>query len=342
MPKTITLTDWKAATTAISVFRQSSQLKAVTNAFEQYAVNPMKLSLLRDTFGVWDKSPTPPAPAERTTLADARENLRYTLAHASGGAVVRATEVKPVGWTLKAWTRAAYGWTAPVVPTMQQPGLTPSQIARVNEAMRRAKLGAQAAHDAMVEVKRRNNLAGMVLTPAETAYHDYFHDPALVQAVLDRFAILSLAFSRVPTVVDIRNTTFGLDCYAACLRKNLTNRDGKGVLTLTGTVEVFLGRDFFAGGDYVASTSATVGTLVHEFAHGSFGAVNAPKVDANDNWELAPSTDNDDRWASPNNDEQSSTPELDKRLAAKEPQAALANADNYGEFAKQIIIAAQK
>jgi hypothetical protein len=81
---------------------------------------------------------------------------------------------------------------------------------------------------------------------------------------------------------------------------------------------------------YNRTTDATVGTLVHEMSHGSFSAVDAPPVDKGGNWKLAPDLNT---WASPDNDVQSSTPELDKRLAAKEPRAAIVNADNYGQFA---------
>jgi hypothetical protein len=128
-----------------------------------------------------------------------------------------------------------------------------------------------------------------------------------------------------------------MDCYAACFRKDLTTKGAKGDLTLTDSVEVFLGRDFFKGGNYEGSTSATVGTLIHEFAHGSFSAVDAPIVLENMHWELAPSVEPGNLWETPDNSRQSSTPELDKRLAVKESRAAIVNADNYGEFAKEMI-----
>ncbi len=342
MPKNITYQDWKNATNAVPFFKHSAQLKAVTDAFSQYNVNPMRLEALRTAFNTWDKATTPPVPAERTTLATAREDLRFTLGHTGGGPTIHATQVQPAGWTLKAWNRTDYPWTAPVTPPQKLSDLTSSQIARVNEAMRRAKHGAEVARDAMLEVKRRNNLNATPLPPEDTAYRELFRNPALIQTVLDRFTVLQLAFSRNPTVVDVRNTLYGTTCYAACFRRDLTAKSAQGVLTLSGAVEVFLGRGFFVGGDYEASTNATVGTLVHEFAHGSFSAVDAPRVLSNGNWELTPSTTPGNLWESPDNSKQSSTPELDRRLANKEPRAAIVNADNYGEYAKTLITQAQK
>jgi hypothetical protein len=345
MPKTITLDGWKSAVSAIPFFKQSAQIKAITEKFGEYAVNPGKLGALKDVFKAWDTATTGTVPAERTKLATAREDLKYTLEHAGGEPTVRAAQVKPMGWTLKAWTQADYPWTSAVATADKLPDLTPSQIARVNEAMRRAKGGAEVARDAMLLIKRRNNIAASPLPAEEQAYMDYFRDPAHIQTVLDRFTILQLAFSRNPTVVDVRNTLYGMDMKTdgACFRENLTSRDATThELALTGSVELFLCRGFFKGGGYVASTDVTVGTLVHEFSHGSFKAVDAPPVDANNNWILPPSTDAEDLWASPDNDQQSSTEEDDKLLAIKEPRAAIVNADNYGQFVKRLITQAQK
>lgn len=209
--------------------------------------------------------------------------------------------------------------------------------------MHRAKHGAEVARNAMLEVKRRNNLNATPLPPEDTAYRKLFRNPALIQTVLDRFTVLQLAFSPNPTVVDVRNTLYGTTCYAACFRRDLTVKSAHhGALTLSGGVEVFLSRGFFVGGDYEASTNATVGTLVHEFAHGSFSAVDAPRVMSNGNWELTPSTTPRNLWESPDKSKQSNTPELDRRLANKEPRAAIVNADNYGEYAKTLITQAQK
>jgi hypothetical protein len=95
---------------------------------------------------------------------------------------------------------------------------------------------------------------------------------------------------------------------------------------------------FNASAAFSSTSNATVGTFVHEMAHGAFHAVDAPKVDALNNWELAPElTAGDTYGASPDNDEQSSTPTLDKRLAIKDPTIANRNADNYGQFAVECL-----
>ena len=152
--------------------------------------------------------------------------------------------------------------------------------------------------------------------------------------MLANYKTLYEAFSSVPVMVDVRNTLYGLTCYAACFR-------GRKVAGL----EVFVGRGFFLAGAvqdrYDTSSSSTVGTLIHEFAHGSFKAVDAPTVDGNSNWVLQPmhlnDPNHDNYGASPDDAVQASTIDLDKALAAKSPDVALRNADNYCEFALLLL-----
>jgi hypothetical protein len=257
---------------------------------------------------------------------------------------VTATQIGPVGYRLYAPGDANYEQDGDAMLPLNQrlPDLTPVEIRRLNEAVARVLKAVSAARDAMIKIASKKSLAPP-LAAAEALYVDYFgaYDPARAQTVLKNFKTLhTVASGNGPIIFDHRNTDFGEDCYAACKRGTVVN-----------DLKIWMGRDFFAEGKaggsaavwnalsgtqsvYNRTTDATLGTLVHEMSHGSFRAVDAPKVDAGGNWELAPDAAT---WASPDNDEQSSTPELDKRLAKKEPRAAIVNADNYGQFAVEVM-----
>ena len=195
----------------------------------------------------------------------------------------------------------------------------------------------------MVLIAKKSALTG-TLTASEQAYVDYFgaYDQTRAQTVLDNFTVMALAFQRTPNVVDVRNTEYGKGCYAACFRNQMGSKHATTkVVSIAGSVEMFLGRIFFRS----KTTADSVGTLIHEFAHGSFNAVDAPRVFAGA-WELQPNhlTDptHDDYGESPNNTLQSSTSDLDKALALKSPSIAIRNADNYCQFALVIIAAHAK
>ena len=258
---------------------------------------------------------------------------------------ISASEVKPVGWTYKAWDPIVNNFTTAVAAGDKQPdALSADQIQRVNEAMRRARTAAQLARDAMVRLIGRNNFANLPLPVEEQSYLDYFgpFDATRAQKVLHNFKILTIAFEKGPVMIDLRNTEYGKTCYAACYRSNLGSKAAKtGELSLTGKVDMFLGRDFFKKGDYDKSTDNTIGTLVHEFAHGAFDAVDVPPVNALGGWGHTRKSDDPtsrDFGESTNNSIQASTPDADKLLAKHKPAYAIVNADCYGQFARQILM----
>jgi len=199
------------------------------------------------------------------------------------------------------------------------------------------------ARDALISVNRTKKFNEPV-GGLEKIYVNFFgaYDSARFNQVMMNFRALCLAFGNTPKVIDLRNTAYGMTCYAACYRKNLKSVSGKGVLSLTGKVDMFLGRAFFKGGNYEGSTNATVGTLVHEFAHGTIDAVDAPRVTSDLNWELTPkqlaNPTHKDYGESPDNSKQSSTVHLDMRLAKKAPAIAIRNADSYGQFCADIVL----
>lgn len=257
---------------------------------------------------------------------------------------ISASGVKPVGWTYQAWDPIAQNFTTAVAAGEKEPdALTPDQIQRVNEAMRRVKLAARLARDAMIRIMGRNNFGNAPLPVEEQAYVDYFgaYDEKRAQRVLNNFKVLTIAFERGPVMIDLRNTEYGKTCYAACYRNNLASKAAKtGELSLTGAVDMFLGRAFFKKGSYESSTDTTVGTLVHEFAHGAVDAVDVPPCNATGGWTHGRVTDDPnhrDFGETTNNSIQASTPVLDKLLARHRANYAIVNADSYGQFARQIL-----
>lgn len=103
---------------------------------------------------------------------------------------------------------------------------------------------------------------------------------------------------------------------------------------------MFLGRAFYAPGNYEKTTDDTVGTLVHEFSHGAVNAVDVPPVDPSGSWMHARISDtptDNDFGVSTDNSIQASTPALDALLARHKPDYAVVNADSYGQFATRLL-----
>jgi hypothetical protein len=367
---TITLDEWKTAIQAISAFKQSAALKDVTEAFDVYAQRQTSSSLdrLARTFEVWRT--TGPL-AERTSLTTSGADLQTTITNAVNTNQVINVKASNVGQSklydlitpLRADMPGVFG---ALPPAQCLPPLTPTEIAKINEAFRRAKRAVELARDTMIKIAPKTALT-MPLAESEALYVEYFgaYDQARARAVLSNYQDIIGSFDTKVMLYDIRNTPFGVDCYAACeigrvTRPKLTvTGAGAGNVgapqRVTSRVTMVMGRCFFsesipkkpAAGRFNGSaafdktTDATAGTFVHELAHGAFHAVDAPKVDGSNNWELQPDLiAGDDYGASPDNDEQSSTPELDRRLAVKDPSIAIRNADNYGQFARQCMVLA--
>jgi hypothetical protein len=219
-----------------------------------------------------------------------------------------------------------------VLPLNQRiPALSPAEIQRLNEALRRTKVAVAAGRDVMIGVASLTSLVPP-LNQSSQLYQDYFgvFNQERARKVLKNFMQLCQALDAGggPILFDHRNTDFGEDCYAACKGGDIV-----------ADVKIWLGRDFFSdgksgGADFKAvvsrTTDATVGTMVHEFSHGVFNAVDCPPVNSDGSWRLTPDAVS---WESPDNDVQASTQEMDKALAVKEPRAAIVNADSYGQFA---------
>lgn len=262
--------------------------------------------------------------------------------------------VQPLGWRYVAYdsTNANHRWAGAELGIARP--LNQSKTARINEAFSRARSAVTIACDALAKLPRSASAwtAGG-RSDDQTSYIDYFgaFDPDRFQQVTENFRILKMAFDRDPNVVDIRDTTSGGNCYAACVRSNLKTKTG-GSLALTGRVDIFLGSAFLddsgtLGQKYAKSTDSTVTTLVHEFAHGSFGAVDAPCVNgAGTGWTQPPSNltpGHLDYGLSPDPwNNQASTEQADKALAAYAPDVAVRSADNYGQFARELLMRAKQ
>lgn len=335
------VTEWEIRTRA--AMKRSVQLKALDSSVSTYATQGTGRG---DTnaLAVWNNLHAWKAavPAEYLKITAPADELKVAVQTAYNRraipvAGVIATNVGPVGYRLYAPGDTSYeqDGDALLPPNKRLPSLTPVEIRRLNEAVARVLKAITAARDLMIVIAAKQSLVAP-MGPAESLYVDYFgaFDKARAKTVLSNFNTLhKVASGNGPIIFDHRNTDFGEDCYAACKRGNIV-----------ANLKIWMGRDFFSEGKaqgkvgnvgekqlvYNRTTDATVGTLVHEMSHGSFSAVDAPPVDKGGNWKLAPDLNT---WASPDNDVQSSTPELDKRLAAKEPRAAIVNADNYGQFA---------
>lgn len=250
------------------------------------------------------------------------------------------------------------------------------EIQKLNEAFARSKRACELARDAVIKFAAQS-AAGPMNHPVQQAFVDYFGEfnKARAQKVLKNYKTLCLAFSNTPQVVDWRQKPKYGQAYAAASRGGVTNG-----------VKVYMGGAFFAGttvdrtaidnsGNLITSkedlvaaydtlTDYTVATFVHEFAHASFWAVDAPPVKkvstqfANARaavarskaenvehgnikegftWRLTPDLsdpNSHDYGASPNMWVQASTPDADKLLAEAAPHVAVCNADNYGQFAR--------
>ncbi|MFK7914396.1 MAG: hypothetical protein AB8B93_10820 [Pseudomonadales bacterium] len=253
---------------------------------------------------------------------------------------------------------------------------TSVEIQKMNEAIARSKRACELARDAVIKVVGRSASAPAT-TPVEQAYVDYFgaFDTARAQRVLANYKTLCQAFANTPQIVDWRQKPQYGSAFAAASRGGVTNG-----------VKVYMGGAFFNGtkvqrttadqqGNLITSkedldnaydtlTDYTVATFIHEFAHASFWAVDAPPVNkvssqfANAraavaqkqglnvehgniaegySWKLTPDLSDPnsrDYGLSPDMWVQASTPKADKELAAAAPHVAVRNADNYGQFAR--------
>lgn len=277
------------------------------------------------------------------------------LRHVPTNHGIHVGTVQPTGSTVVAsgWTYVPFDGSNPghawagAVTGMET--MNVSKTAKINEAFRRTKRAVDLARDKLSKLSRNPSSWGGPNTITQSLYVNYFgaFDAARFLHVLDNYSIMALAFNDAPNVIDIRNTASGGKCYAACIRRNLKS-ELNGSLALLGKVEIFLGQAFLNGGGalnakYATGTDATVGTLIHEFAHGSFSAVDAPMVNpTRTGWTQVPVTltpGHNNYGLSPDPwNNQASTDAEDRALAAFAPAVAIRNADNYGQFAVQLLM----
>ncbi len=283
------------------------------------------------------------------SLTTGRGNLRQVRQGAVSGFPSGQTfrigenNTRMEGWAYSPFSSAEWPWTSEVVSGHKGP-LTLAETSRITEALRRTKTAISLAHEAMIKIKK---LSGFPATPTieQQTYIDYFgtFDADRIKRVTRNFTVLKLAIDKGPRIVDLRDTDYGLSCYAACFRGNLGTTDtGTGQVSVLSALTVFLGRAFFKAGsmNYGDTTDATVGTLIHEFAHGAVDAVDVPPVNSVGAWTHARESDDPgDRnfGSSTDNSIQASTIPLDKLLASFKPGYAVVNADNYGQFAAALL-----
>lgn len=360
---------------------RSAELRALDAAVLQWAtggIGPNRANIVNVdmTFAAWKGA----RGNEYAVIKSAADELDAEISanwdrRARSGST-KASGVKPVGYVLT---------PDPAVPSVP---FKPIELMKMNEAFARAKRACEAGRDAVIKIAAKSSLAG-VMKPMEQAYVDYFgdHDRGRARRVLDNFNTLCAAFSNTPEVVDWRQQPQYGRAYAATQRGGVTS----GVKVYMGGaffLGAMVGRNFvpsdgsthFATGGLAGATKAdladaydsltdfTVATFVHEFAHASFWAVDAPPVNkapssafadaraklatkigtdatqvgikAGYIWRLAPNLTNpadNDYGASPNMWVQASTPAADKQLAEAAPDVAVRNADNYGQFARMAL-----
>lgn len=210
----------------------------------------------------------------------------------------------------------------PITPVAIPVGpLRKAEIVRINEAIARLKRAVDAAVDAVAK-----STVNGPSTPSRVLYSEFFGTitPQRRARVRDNFLLISalLGGTRGGAVgtlnlVDSRNDQEKFEWFAATYRNSAVGQT---------SVLVYVGRLFFTGAnDYNVSSDATIVTMVHELAHACFGASDVPTVASG----LALNAQGmPPRGAAVANDAAE-----DRVLAAADPDLAIRNADNYGQFA---------
>jgi hypothetical protein len=283
--------------------------------------------------------------ATASQISSALSGLKSVpISNSSGQSfVVGANNTRKAGWAYSPFDPVEFSWTVELTTNLQGP-LSSAMTARFTEALRRTKMALLLAHEVLIDISGLSTFP-TVPTMEQQIYLDYFgpFDKARISKLKRNYTVLKLAVEKGPRIVDLRDTDFGLNCYAACFRADLGTKDTvTGQVSVLNAITVFLGRAFFAPSamNYSGSTDATVGTLIHEFAHGAINAVDVPPVNAQGSWTHPRKSDNpadDDFGNSTDNQIQASTIPLDKLLATHKPNYAVVNADNYGQFAAALL-----
>jgi len=365
------LQQWEAQVNSL-VPTPSPQLAAITTAFQVYegARTQTNLADLSAKLEVWR---TTGLLKERAILAGDAKDLELYITRAEKANQVISAKASNVG------ANQFYDFISPLPadvaadcngllpPSLHLPVMGPQEIIKINEAFSRAYEAACAARDALAKLSPKLvtgvRIGGAVRTPPPaptppasptmTLYTTWFGawDHARFTKVLNGFEDICDAFDAKVQLYDIRNTTDGSGWYAACYPANVTRDTNRRV---TSRVRMVMGRSFFSGAipkrsggtfnaqaAFSGTSDATLGTFVHEMAHGTFCAVDAPMVNPDCTWTLAPVSmvpGNPGFGLSPNpGSNQSSTPDMDRLLAQCHPAVAVFNADNYGQFARACV-----
>jgi hypothetical protein len=152
---------WEAATHKISFFKQSSELKNLTNVYKTLSMRATPTA--RKNLGIAYKSWTDCSVynVEKATIGAVAENALKT--EATGDTVVSNMRANTItrGYTLYVPGDAQYKLDGDVLLPMVQraPPLTSPQIQIINEALQRSKLAAEMARDAMIIISKNTALA---------------------------------------------------------------------------------------------------------------------------------------------------------------------------------------
>jgi hypothetical protein len=191
---------------------------------------------------------------------------------------------------------------------------TTHELVRIEEATRRITKAVRDARDAVVRANR-------------------------VGANRDRYEMWFGIFDQ-SNYNEVKKNFMRLD--KVCSNGGLIFMDGRSdptygqvfAWTFRGNHEVFvnmwLGTAFFSGvGSYEVSSDATVVTLVHEMSHACFMASDVPTVASG---QALDGNGNPPGGAAVCNDAAE-----DQNLAVHDPDSAIRNADNYGQFAWAVL-----
>ena len=340
------VTEWEIKTRA--ALPRSAELKKVDAAVNVWAskgqgIKDVNMQHVWNEFSAWKLAKS----AEYGKIRLFADQLEIELANKwsakpaqIGG--VQSSNTKPVGWRLVNYDPLIHGGS--MLPGGQHaPPLTPAQIQKVNEAMRRVQGAVESARDALIKIAGRKSFAVVPTPTEEKAYLDFFgaYDATRFARVLDNFKALMLAFNGTPNFIDVRNRTVWATTYGGCVRANLVVKATGQSLSLSGSVEMLMGRAFLGSGGYEKTTDDTIGTLVHEFSHGTVNAVDVPETDGVGAFQCTRTSDNPADAAFGNSTDpfghQASTEALGLLLAQFKPEYAIVNADAYGQFTRRIL-----
>lgn len=335
--------EWKRAAQKISFFKQSAQLKKVTDMYQAHELRPTPASAGKLQAAIKEWEAYAQHAVEKTQIGAAN----VTALKGVAGTVVSVSsgvKILPVGYRLYAPGDAGYKQDGDTLLPVDKrpPKLTAAQFQILNECIMRSRNAAGLAHEAMKKIATKTALTPP-LNADEQRYIDIFgaFDQTRAKKVLENFQAIVSALTN-PIIHDHRSTDFFAkkgEGYAAAHRG-----------TATANVDLWIGHDIFLDrykfdsnhqdtkAAFQTATDSTVGTLVHEFSHASINSVDVPPVKDDGSWELPPGAD----WASPDNDKQATGRVQVRRVAAKEPRAAIVAADCYGQFAAECLAATGK